>query len=335
MAKNNFLIASVLVLFAASVSAKSFQNTKDVVWFPNPNGDGSLLEAKLTPDSDTKIGDLKDVHFLLFTGNNQNTPDELFVGDASSLTNSHFIPNRPLKFLVHGFGGAHTHGFPWNTFKEFLKVDENQNFILVNWTVLADNSNYFGAVQNAQLVSQASADLIEFLIAQEVVKREDIHPIGFSLGGQVVGQIGSRVSEKLTRITALDPALPLFDVADLHNRTDPSDAIYVNVVHTAGILLGYTDPCGTADWYPNGGLTQPGCGVDLTGSCAHSRAPAFFLEGLLSQTEFRGVKCTSWNNFTGGLCDDNEVGVMGYSTPDTTTGVFYLRTNAESPFAQG
>ncbi|ODN06324.1 Pancreatic triacylglycerol lipase [Orchesella cincta] len=334
MAAYKSIIATVIFI-VASVSAKSFQNTKDVVWFPNPNGDGSLLEAKLTPDPNFKIGNLSDVHFLLYTGNNQNTPDELFAGNDASLTNSHFIPNRPLKFLIHGFGGAFTHTFPWQTYQEYLKVDSNQNFILVNWTVLADNSNYFGAVQNAQLVSQAAADLIEFLIAEQVVRREDIHLIGFSLGGQVVGQIGSRVAEKLTRITALDPALPLFDVADLHNRTDPSDAVYVNVVHTAGILLGFNDPCGTVDWFPNGGLTQPGCGVDLTGSCAHSRAPAFFLEALLSETEFRGRKCTSWNDFTSGRCDENEVGVMSYNTPETTTGVFYLRTNAESPFAQG
>ncbi|CAL8104006.1 unnamed protein product [Orchesella dallaii] len=236
--------------------------------------------------------------------------------------------------MVPGFGGDPRYTFPWNTFKEFLKLDQNQNFILVNWTVLADTSNYFGAVQNTPLVSQASADLIEFLIAQQVVKREDIHPIGFSLGGQVVGQIGSRVSEKLSRITALDPALPLFDVADLHNRTDPSDAIVVNVLHTS-LLLGFTDPCGTVDWFPNGGLTQPGCGVDLTGTCAHNRAPDFFLEGLLSQIEFRGVKCSSWNDFRDGLCDDNDVGVMGYNTPETTTGVYYLRTNAEPPYAQG
>ncbi|ODM89060.1 Phospholipase A1 [Orchesella cincta] len=183
-------------------------------------------------------------------------------------------------------------------------------------TVLADTSNYFAAAQNTRLVSQAAADLIEFLIAENVVKREDIHLVGFSLGGQVVGQIGSRVSEKLTRIT------------------DPSDAIYVNVLHTSGIL-GFNDPCGTVDWYPNSGRQQPGCGIDLTGGCAHERAPDYFLEALLSETEFRGKKCTSWNDFTSGICDDNEVGVMSYNTPETTTGVFYLRTNSESPYAQG
>ncbi|ODM88024.1 Pancreatic triacylglycerol lipase [Orchesella cincta] len=300
-------IISTVLFIVASVPAKYLQNTKDVVWFPNPNGDGTLLEANLTPDPDFKIGDVSDVRFHLFTGNNQYTPDELFVGDDVSLTNSHFIPNRPLKVLIHGFGGDYRHTFPWQTYQGYLKVDSNQNFIMVNWTVLADTSNYFAAAQNTRYP-----------------------PRWVFFGGQVVGQIGSRVSEKLTRITALEPALPLFDVADLHNRTDPSDAIYVNVLHTSGIL-GFNDPCGTV---PEFWEQQPGCGIDLTGGCAHERAPDYFLEALLSETEFRGKKCTSWNDFTSGICDDNEVGVMSYNTPETTTGVFYLRTNSESPYAQ-
>ncbi|ODM97490.1 Endothelial lipase [Orchesella cincta] len=305
----------IFPFYCCKCFAKSLQNTKDVVWFPNPNGDGTLLEANLTPDPDFKIGDVSDVRFHLFTGhsnirinfilhpgynrNNQYTPDELFVGDDVSLTNSHFIPNRPLKVLIHGI--------PEGGFKP--KFHNGQ------LTVLADTSNYFAAAQNTRYP-----------------------PRWVFFGGQVVGQIGSRVSEKLTRITALEPALPLFDVADLHNRTDPSDAIYVNVLHTSGIL--FNDPCGTV---PEFREQQPGCGIDLTGGCAHERAPDYFLEALLSETEFRGKKCTSWNDFTSGICDDNEVGVMSYNTPETieiclgfsTTGVFYLRTNSESPYAQG
>ena len=37
--------------------------------------------------------------------------------------------------------------------------------------------------------------------------------LGFSLGGQIAGQSGYKLSEKIPRITALDPARPLFDVS--------------------------------------------------------------------------------------------------------------------------
>ena len=37
------------------------------------------------------------------------------------------------------------------------------------------------------------------------------HPVGFSLGGQVVGHLGYKMDGKLHRITGLDPAGKLFE----------------------------------------------------------------------------------------------------------------------------
>jgi hypothetical protein len=52
----------------------------------------------------------------------------------------------------------------------------------------------------------------------------------------------------------LDPALPLFDVAHIDNRTTPDDAEFVEVIHTsANGILGFYDSCGHVDFYPNGG----------------------------------------------------------------------------------
>lgn len=89
---------------------------------------------------------------------------------------------------------------------------------------------------------------------------ENIQIIGHSLGGQVAGSIGKQLlAEKQTsvsKITALDPAGPLF--TDL-NRLTENDADVVEVIHTNS-LLGYFGKTGTADFYPNGGLlVQPGC----------------------------------------------------------------------------
>lgn len=80
-------------------------------------------------------------------------------------------------------------------------MSEFYNLILIEWGILADGSNYLAAVENTRLVSRKTADLLEFLIDQGFVRREDIHVVGFSLGGQIAGQIGSRVSQKLPRIT--------------------------------------------------------------------------------------------------------------------------------------
>ncbi|CAG9789878.1 unnamed protein product [Diatraea saccharalis] len=110
---------------------------------------------------------------------------------------------------------------------------------------------------------------------------------------------GLQVREcRVSRITGLDPAFPLFDKLPLIQRLDPTDADFVDVIHTdAGIfgnfpkLLasyqtntsdkelqginqqlteskilppGFNRPTGHVDFYPNGGISpQPGCELEI------------------------------------------------------------------------
>lgn len=62
----------------------------------------------------------------------------------------------------------------------------------------------------------------------------------------------------------LDPASPLFEttsgVVDPEHRLDPTDAQFVDVIHTSGPAFGFLAPLGHADFYPNDGkIPQPGC----------------------------------------------------------------------------
>lgn len=65
----------------------------------------------------------------------------------------------------------------------------------------------------------------------------------------------------------LDPASPIFKSQLLlqpNRKLDSSDAIYVDVIHTDGSGLfadgfGLLQSLGHADFFPNGGRTQPGC----------------------------------------------------------------------------
>ena len=64
----------------------------------------------------------------------------------------------------------------------------------------------------------------------------------------------------------LDPAGPAFDgIADPRFRLDPSDAEYVDVIHTdmhtsSGFVgFGMRDEAGHADFFPNGGIDQRDC----------------------------------------------------------------------------
>lgn len=80
-------------------------------------------------------------------------------------------------------------------------------------------------------------------------KVEDFHIIGHSLGAHIAGYAGEKLisldNGKLGRITALDPAQPLFQDMPEFVRLDPGDAEFVDVIHTdaKSILMGGTTRC--------------------------------------------------------------------------------------------
>ena len=57
----------------------------------------------------------------------------------------------------------------------------------------------------------------------------------------------------------LDPAGPLFSTTHPLVRLDPSDARFVDAIHTDGDRFGLYQTSGHLDFYPNGGLDQTGC----------------------------------------------------------------------------
>ena len=61
-------------------------------------------------------------------------------------------------------------------------------------------------------------------------------------------------------ILALDPPGPIFEANSEITRLGPNDAKAVQVFHTDAGGAGYYPPCGTVDFYFNGGRKQPGCG---------------------------------------------------------------------------
>lgn len=102
--------------------------------------------------------------------------------------------------------------------------------------------------------------------------------------------------------------------------------------------MGKIDPQGDADFYPNFGRSQPGCGFPPYG-CSHSRAYTFFAESINSDG-FVAKKCASFFGVSLGsraLADCDVTGfVMGGDPPRTKrSGLFYLTTNSEPPYAQG
>lgn len=111
---------------------------------------------------------------------------------------------------------------------------------------------------------------------------------------------------KLRKIVALDAAAPLFDFNDPSTRVAVGDADVVESIHTNAGRLGISHPIGNASFYPNGGRSQPGCGWDLFGICAHSRSYILLAESITSEKPFRTYHCKSFEQLSSGKCTDHD-----------------------------
>ncbi|XP_034946054.1 pancreatic lipase-related protein 2-like isoform X2 [Chelonus insularis] len=305
--------------------------------------------------------------FVLYTRANRaknKEPEMLYYDDnSSSMINSLFNSSKALKVIIHGFKGSGK-DIGVVTAANLLLDLEDINVIILDWTRGA-GTTYQIAVANTELVGRQLAVVLLGAINLGT-KVKDIHVIGFSLGAHVAGCASEVLKTKkllIGRITGLDPASPFFRRHVLRERSqklDSSDANLVDVIHTDGAEdftegFGLLKPIGHIDFFPNGGVQQPGCNdiknsivyshfhediLDRSIACSHARAWDLFVESL--QSQFGECKFIAWpctqrdTSFEQGTCFPPEnlkfSQEMGYAADGGPLGIFYLPTRAEYPF---
>ncbi|KAK3594254.1 hypothetical protein CHS0354_020436 [Potamilus streckersoni] len=172
-----------------------------------------------------------------------------------------------------------------------------------------------------------------------------MHLIGYSLGAHIAGYAGERIPGT-GRITGLDPAGPLFEGKDPLVRLDSTDASFVDVIHTDGTGFGMKSSIGHVDFYPNGGINQPGCTASISDllfklikgeikamkkgiSCSHMRSVLMFTESINTKCWF-----FSFPNENVVECD-TECSIMGYDAPNgDPRGDRFLHTESSEPFCR-
>lgn len=83
------------------------------------------------------------------------------------------------------------------------------------------------------------------------------------------------------------------------------------------------------------GDDQPGCPIDMVGSCSHSRAHALFAESIISP-RFVATRCDTLQQAVNQACSGaRDVAMGGEPGNIGLRGIFHLRTNRNSPFARG
>lgn len=166
------------------------------------------------------------------------------------------------------------------------------NVITVHWGEYSNQTNYFKTVSKCNEVGIVTGYFLLDLFKQGFLDPNNTHIIGHSVGAHVAGSSGrtffSESQTKLARITGeynsyktyrsnsapipscmfpvagLDPSSPGFKDSWFSwrrsNRLDDSDALFVDVIHTASGISGMSKPIGHADFYPNNGVSpQPAC----------------------------------------------------------------------------
>ena len=204
----------------------------------------------------------------------------------------------------------------------------NNNVLAVDYQQIA-GLPYAVGVTMIEVVAKVVGEALNIL-ASSRMNSKTLHVIGHSLGAQIAGVLPENINFRLTRITGLDPAGPLFYL--LNPRLTSEDADFVDIIHTDAGFYGITLRSGHVDFYPNGGhRPQPGCSlinIPLSAAdfCSHQRSYIYYSESVRNHKAFIG-KCQKDCN--------SDLVPMGFTTPHNTRGVYSLTTNAESPFGRG
>lgn len=166
--------------------------------------------------------------------------------------------------MIHGWRASEGVGGIYSIREAFMRSRTKVNLITVDWEDLASNLYYFESARRTHDVGRTTAELIDFMVSNMSLSLDRVHLIGHSLGAHTAGFVGSYVkSGKVGRITGLDPAGPSFYRKGPEGRLDPTDAAFVDVIHTAVGSAGHYKNLGHVDFYPNGGIYQPGCGYAI------------------------------------------------------------------------
>lgn len=96
----------------------------------------------------------------------------------------------------------------------------------------------------------------------------------------------------------MDPAGPLWTANS--NRLRRTDGVYVEAIHTDGgyMGLGIGSAVANADFFPNGGNSQPGCYTSL---CNHNRAWELFAS-TVTNNHLVGRQCSNMREVSNNSC---------------------------------
>nr|KAI8754250.1 pancreatic triacylglycerol lipase-like isoform X1 [Biomphalaria glabrata] len=241
------------------------------------------------------------VVFHLYNRQHRTTSQRIQSGETRIKSTS-FSGAKKTVFIAHGFTDNGNNQWVI-AMKNALLDAEDLNVIAVDWQQGSKGPNYYQAAANTRMVGSMVARLIQDLHSFGQAGIGNFHLVGHSLGAHLFGYAGKEVfrltNQKVGRITGMDPAGPAFEGYSSYVRIDSSDAQFVDIIHTDAEPLinagfGIRGSIGHVDFYPNGGVHQPGCPAETFGllsminfssqkdggACSHGRVLDLFTNSI-------------------------------------------------------
>uniref|UniRef100_A0A1A9WEZ5 Lipase domain-containing protein n=1 Tax=Glossina brevipalpis TaxID=37001 RepID=A0A1A9WEZ5_9MUSC len=289
----------------------------------NPCFDKWLLSHNLYPYIKEE---LENVKFYLFKRGFRDCGQRIGHADCSLLTQN-INKAIPTRILVHGWM---TGSFSRDIKNAYIKKGD-YNVIICDWSDHDDKISYDYIMRLIETVGSRLANFTRKLHEEAGINYNDIYIIGHSVGAQIAGVAGQYLKpHQYNTIFALDPAAPGIRSSIIRINSDA--ARYVETIQTN--RLGFTKSNVNATFYPNYSFKQKDY---LIRDLPQVRSYKLFAESINSRVRFSGIRCTRGerNNWE---CDRDKVYgeyLMGGEPSITKSGIFYVETNADSPYAMG
>ncbi|KAF7271108.1 hypothetical protein GWI33_015971 [Rhynchophorus ferrugineus] len=326
----------VLVSYCATNTLKNILKEDQIMFLDD---DMEILHGHFVMDEDSPGGNslrttmdimkfftpdlTKDVKFTYFS---RELPDGVNLTDKTDFKKFLNV-SKVTKCVTHGWMSSSTKDTIISIRTGFLQKYD-ANIIVMDWSTISGNVLYPIPMKATPDIGKFYGTYLNYMVNEIGIKPEDIHLVGHSLGAHISGFAARElVDKKVARITGLDPALPGFNIGLVESGTlRKTDANFVDVIHSCGGVLGYKDPLGHVDVYPNGGVPpQPGCFIDeLTNACSHGWSWKIFASSLVKEEPYIGIQCVTLEDAITGNCSKEHIPI-GDPTPPNSRGLFYSK----------
>ncbi|XP_050542883.1 hepatic triacylglycerol lipase-like [Daktulosphaira vitifoliae] len=263
------------------------------------------------------------VDMFLMNDRTYLNPDEVIIENLPEVARK-YDKNLPLKVLINGWSSDN------NVLKDilipaYMETRQNKvNILLVDWTALDQEHYYPKSSLVTGVVGEMVADMLITMVRIGMVKVDDIHIIGYSMGAHIAAIIGEKLKTSqgeptVGRITGIDPITPCVENSSVvDNCLNKSRARFVDVVQT---FTEYEqgNPIGTADFYLK-------ISPDKDEDSNKSKHTNEIKNVQLFSNSIRNsnvLTCCMWDDFSESLCGLSKPVIMGEHLNKMNQGKYY------------